>query len=705
MGVSGSSSLPRCVAATESPNENESCVYINSIRIHENGGKPISTFRLHPTCQTITSVFDSCCSMFSANSCFGEREICPDGDYGGYKWITYHQFHEICLMFAAGLARRGVKRGDRVGICSRTCLQWQISFIGLLYIGAIPVTVYESFGVEASTFIVNQARCKAIIVHADNLSNAKQFLEKIDNQDIMKILIGVKNVSGFILLNDIIRSGRNYKYKFQLFDEPENDEGKNNIILSFFNPIRHNDSSSSSDFENEEEDFSTEPIIIDFEPKPDDVALIMYTSGTTNKPKGCILTHRNIVAGATGLGSAGTSINTKDTYFSYLPLAHIYETCCHLVMLAHGVRIGFFSGDVRDIFKDCKVLQPTIICGVPRIFNKFIELVNTRLDEMHPILRNLTQWAIEFKEKQLHENSSFSMFLDYILFSQFKEELGGRLRFVVIGGAPILPEVYSLLKATLTPNIIQGYGLTEISAGGCVSDVNDSNPASVGPVSISVDMKLRRVPGMYYDPNDPQPSGELMFRGPTVFKGYLEDNNLDNPEDGFNSDELEQNYLEDGWFATGDIGMINKEGCVQIIDRVKQLVKLSHGEYISLSHLSEQYQTSPSVKKIFVYADSHHSQPVAVVVPTDGCIDSWVGRGITAFQSSEIARLELLKELHETSKKLKMRGFERILNIILVNDISDDLTPTYKIHVNELRAKYEASLLELYNKTNTDTYE
>ncbi|OHT04472.1 hypothetical protein TRFO_28034 [Tritrichomonas foetus] len=805
--------------------DDESWVYINSIRLKENGGRPITTFRIQPNSKTITAIVETSAKLFRDLPCLGERSVDENGNYGLYYWISYHDFYEKCLHFASGLEALGIEKGDRVGIYSPSCAEWQISFIGILFVGAIPVTVYESFGNDAARFIIEQSRLKVMILDSKNISNANEFLEKVPfANDLIKIVIKHSNFVNtpfnddkkFFLHSDIIENGKNRE----------------------FHP---------------------------FKPKPDDIAIIMYTSGTVpTTPKGCVLTHRNLVAGATGLGSAGSSINTKDTYFSYLPLAHIYELCCHLIMFAHGVRIGFYSGDVRDIFRDCKCLQPTIVCGVPRVFNRLVDIIKRRLNQMNPIVRWATLWAIDMKSRILSNKENYSMFVDFTLLRDFMEELGGRLRIVVVGGAPILPEIYNLLRATITPNLIQGYGLTEISAAGCVSDVRDSNPASVGPVSIAVDMKFRRVEGMDYDPTAREPSGELLFRGSTLFKGYLitrprypqseniyeSDSNLiskvnspdnsdsddfltnnenhvydsnlnqedqsnicfkkrkefdiaiekdktddnkkfennhsfdniegiikaddnkrrfdkDKTNENVNSQNVNQNctfinsyndnneneninleyklgklpdshfsrskkamsnhfqenylcwlersdssydfndidieidssdFIDGEWYPTGDIGILNPDGRVQIIDRVKQLVKLSHGEYISLSNLSTIYGSAPGVKYIFVYADSHHNQPVAVVVPTDGLIADWCGRGITSFQTSSIAKSEMMSNLNETADKINLRSFEKMYDIILDNDAFSMISPSLKPHIRELRAKYEGTLLELYSK-------
>jgi long-chain acyl-CoA synthetase len=300
------------------------------------------------------------------------------------------------------------------------------------------------------------------------------------------------------------------------------------------------------------------------------------------------------------------------------------------------------------------------------------------------------EWAIKMKREALDTGSDHSLFLDWLLFSQFRGILGGRIRLIVSGGAPLLPDVHGYLRAVTTPNIIQGYGATEVAAAGCVQEVGDRNPLTVGPVCISADLKFRRVPGMHYDPNGSPPSGELLFRGPSVFRGYLKD------------DASTRDVFADGWFASGDVGCLTSDGQIEIIDRVKQCLKLSQGEYIAPETLAMWYSQTRCVRHIYVFADSHHSQPVAVVVPSQAAVMDWAARKISDIANSETVKQEILRALAEKAEQLGLRQFEKILDIIvetvtftLENGmLRDSLEP----HFSALRSKYEARLLELYDR-------
>lgn len=258
---------------------------------------------------------------------------------------------------------------------------------------------------------------------------------------------------------------------------------------------------------------------------PDDTAVIMYTSGSTGTAKGCVLTCRNVVAGAAGLGSVNMSLTTADTHFSYLPLAHVYAMATELIMYAQGVRVGFSRGITKEIMDDIQALRPTVLVAVPRILNRIADVMRYKISTKPAFVQKLLGLAIEAKVKAIRENRGYSLLLDGILFKDFKATLGGRVRMLVSGGAPITQDVFDFLCATVCPNIIQGYGLTEVSSGLAVQDAPATSPRTVGPSTIGCEIKLRPVEGTSYDPNGVTPSGELIVRGPCVFQGYYKQNN------------------------------------------------------------------------------------------------------------------------------------------------------------------------------------
>lgn len=645
MGANNSTTQYAKVVPYSPPeNDGESPVYISSSRLKENGGIPITTFRNCPEANTLTKLLDTSTVKYGDKDGFGERILNSDGTYGDYKFLSYKEFHQQCLYLAAGMREVGLKKGDSVGIYSYSSVMWQMIFYACQYSGLIPVPIYDSLGPGSAKYIINHAECKAIFTIDSKLEAAEAACVDSTVQNIF--IITKRDIDSEEKIHktatDVIEIGKRNFEKFEIVN-----------------------------------------------PSPDDVSIYIYTSGSTGNPKGCILLQKSLIAGSAGLGNVDFSIASTDVYFSFLPLAHVYEMCVQTLMIAQGVAIGYYTGNIKNLMNDIGKLQPTIMCSVPRVFNRVCQAMNEKINKLPWPLPSFINWSINSKNNALVEKRPISL-LNEILFSKFRSVLGGRIRLIVSGGAPILPEVYKMIRSTISTNIIQGYGLTEISAGGSVQYVGSNNPGDVGVVCISMDMKLRNVPGFDYNPLGSPPTGEILFLGDSLFRGYYK-----NPQ-------ITDEVLQDGWFATGDVGMITEEGHLQIIDRVKQLVKLSQGEYLALSTLTEQYQETEGVDFIYIYADSHHNAPVALVVPSQSKIKEWEDKGITNFKESNEARLEIIDLLNKKAKELGLRGFERIADIAFddVPFTTDNglLTPSQKPQFKSLYSKYASILVQVYQK-------
>ena len=625
--------------------ENEGPIYKNIHCDIENGGNLISTFRSQPESKTIIDILKGSSNKFSELDCVGERKMNND-IAGEYVYINYKTFYERCLAFGKGLIELGLQRGDKIGIYSNNSIWWQTAAFGAYSVGLVIVPVYDSLGPDASEYILNHAEIKVLITNKFKFNSSCELSTK--SEQLTHILT--------------------------MFEEIPQYNVSNNTKVISCNTILNN--GFNSKIQNE---FS----------KPNDLAVIMYTSGSTGKPKGCQLLHSNIVAGATGLGCVNMSASTSDTYLSFLPLAHIYAMSVELMMYAQGVRIAFARGPVADLLDDIKTMQPTIICVVPRILNRIVESMKKKISELKPILKTLIIKTMESKISLIKQNKPQSLLLDMLLFKDFRAALGGRVRLIVSGGAPIMTDVFEFLAATITPNIVQGYGLTEVAAGLAVQEIPVFNPATVGASAICCEIKLRKVEGTEYNPLDEIPKGELLVRGPNVFQGY------------YKQPELTKEVLsEDGWFATGDVVKITPEGQIQIIDRAKQLVKLCQGEYISLTTLTDYYSMAENISFIYVYADSMHDRPIAVVIPKPEKIKEWISKGYNDFKTNEITQKELINSLNKVFEEKKMRGFEKITTILIDDEeptiANGLLTPSMKPQFNSLKKKYENSLKELY---------
>lgn len=620
--------------------EEDGVIYRHRNTYTESGGHFISTFRVMPDCRTIYEVLTAAKVKYSDGDALGHRVKKEDGSFGPYVWISYNEFYDRITQFALGLHKLGLRKGDRVGIYSVNQPSWQIASSASQISSLIPVPIYDSLGNNAAQYIISHSECSVVVVQTEKLSTLKNVLPE------------TPSVKYVVVMNEF---------------EQEPIDG---VEVYNFNQI-YELGKQNKDAELDK-------------PIPDDVAVLMYTSGSTGKPKGCLLTHKNVIAGGTGLVNVDLYIHTSDKFFSLLPLAHIYEFAGEMAMLGHGAGIGYTSGSVRNLMDDLAALQPTIVAGVPRIWNRVAELMKAKIAELPVPLRMLVNYALKSKQEAMRENKPYSLVLDIIL-SKFKAAFGGGVKLIISGGAPILPEVFDFICSVITPNIIQGYGLTEVTASVAVSLVPEHDPMSNGPISQAGEVKLRKVDGLDYDPFGDMPAGEILVRGDQVFKGYYKD------------DELTKEAIDkDGWFITGDIGLLTPSGNLQIVDRIKQLIKLSQGEYISITQLTDIYGFAKGVSNIYIYADSYHDHPFAVVVPTPEFIKKWADAGIKDLVSSQVVKEELMSNLDAIYQEQKLRGFEKIKDIIIdLEEFTIEnnlLTPSLKPQWKNLRAKYEKSI-------------
>ncbi|EAX89871.1 AMP-binding enzyme family protein [Trichomonas vaginalis G3] len=647
MGASESRVLHQIYEDSGDPNE--SPVYVNKHVFEENGGTLISTFRCMPDAKTTADMIKTAAVKYGPKNFTGEREKLPDGKYGKYDYISYTEFYRRVVAFSRGLSKIGLNPGDKVGIYGPNCQYWEITQFAAHSNSMIVVPVYDSLGPNAAQYIINHAECKAVVCHPSKV------------QSLLSIAKDCPVLEHIIAMDNQAPSTENSRIMTYTADQ---------IVTTG----------------------ETETTELQM-PKPETIAFIMYTSGSTGTPKGCVLTHNNLISGAVGFTNLGISITTSDTFLSFLPLAHIYELTVEYVMMAQGTAIGFSTGDIRRLTEDIQALKPTIIIGVPRVWNRMVDKMSQKVKALPAPKRMLVEWAIKMKSEAIKAQRPHSFILDRIIFQQFADALGGRVRFLVSGGAPILPEVYDFLRVAICPNIVQGYGLTEVAAGLTVQEIPAFTSCDCGAITPVSMVKLRKVEGFMYNPRGTPACGELLVKGPHVFQGYYKEPKL--TDEAFADEKHE-------WFATGDIVQIAESGIISIIDRAKMLVKLSQGEYLAITNLNDAYGSAPGVANIYVYADSHHDSPAAVVVPTHELIQKWQAAGITNIADSDIAKKEVLQILADEHKKAGMRGFERISAVVLdTEEFSVEngmLTPTLKPQWQSLRKKYECALLEALDK-------
>jgi len=430
-------------------------------------------------------------------------------------------------------------------------------------------------------------------------------------------------------------------------------------------------------------------------PKSTDLASIMYTSGTTGQPKGVMLSHGNIISAIAGFEAQNTSTSAQ-IYLSYLPLAHIMERVSHTSLMLTGSTIGFYSGDIRKLREDFHAIRPTQIVGAPRVYQRIYDTITHTVEHGSPIKRWLFHKAFNSKKRAIALGTT-TPFWDRLVFSKLSEQVfGGKVDAMVSGSAPLSPKVGEFLRVCFTNRVVEGYGLTETTAGCCIQSDKDVRSGTVGPPNPSLEIKLIDVPAMGYTSEDkPFPRGEICIRGGSISSGYFK-----------NKEKTDEVFDSEGWFHTGDIGRINEDGTLSIIDRAKNIFKLSQGEYVAPEYLETVYTRSTFVAQCFIYGDSLQPFLIAIVIPDEEVLKTWakknsVGGDLKDLIKNPQVKKVILEDMIHVAKEAKLNGFEVIKNIHLDTELwsSDNgiLTPTLKLKRPECKNKYSTVINTLYD--------
>ena len=312
-------------------------------------------------------------------------------------------------------------------------------------------------------------------------------------------------------------------------------------------------------------------------PAPDDLCCIMYTSGSTGPPKGVLMKHSAVIASIAGVTTIiGQYIGPGDKLLTYLPQAHILEFVFENACLYWGGTMGYGSPktlsdtSVRNCKGDIREFKPTILVGVPAVWESVKKGIIAKVNQSGMVVKNLFWSALAAKSFLMSTGLPGTAILDSVVFKKIKEATGGQLRVCMNGGGPIAKDTQRFISLAITP-MISGYGLTETTAMGALNDPMHWTDNALGDIPSSIEIKLVDFhEAGYYASNNP-PQGEIWIRGPPVFQGYFD-----------NEDETKEALTDDGWFKTGDIGEFDKNGHLRMIDRKKNLVKTLNGEYIAL---------------------------------------------------------------------------------------------------------------------------
>lgn len=367
--------------------------------------------------------------------------------------------------------------------------------------------------------------------------------------------------------------------------------------------------------------------------------------------------------------NVGPYVGPGDSLLAYLPLSHILEYVFENLTMYWGGTLGYGSpktlseSSVRNCHGDIKEFRPTVMVGVPAVFETVRKGILAQVNKSSALARNLFWGALSAKEFLLSRGLPGSGVLDSVVFKKVKEATGGRLRILMNGGGPVAKDTLKFISYAIAP-MISGYGLTETTAMGALQDPFAWNPNALGEPPASIEVKLVDFPEAGYTvKNKPFPQGEIWIRGASVTSGYYE-----------NEEETKAAITEDGWFKSGDIGEFDEHGHLRVIDRKKNLVKTLNGEYIALEKLESVYRASPVVANICVYAAEDQNKPVAIIVPAEPALLKLAAENgikdepVEKLIHNEKVKSLVLKELQNYGRQGRLKGIEIIDGVVLAEE-------------------------------------
>jgi len=580
-----------------------------------------------------------------------------------YEFETYEDFEQKRTKIASGFEALGISKKQTFGLYSINQPEWVVCEAACARQNIVSVPLYDTLGADAVEYILNHAECVGV---ACSKAVLRTLLNVISRCDTVKFIVvyGSKNSPG-----SIPAKAANGRVTIKTFEEV--------LLLGTTRPCQ-----AIRAMEN-------------------DIATICYTSGTTGNPKGVVLTHLNLISNAAGY-SYDLNIGKDDVHVSYLPLAHIYERVTFMVCVLGGAAVGFYRGDVLGLLDDIQALRPTVFCSVPRLWNRIYDKVNAGIAEGSPLARMLFAKAYASKKYAFENGKAPNPFWEKLVFSKLKAKLGGKVRYMSSGSAPISGHVIEFLRICFGAIVFEGYGMTESACVISKTNARDFSTGHVGAPAPCCEIKLDDVPEMNYRKSDkPYPRGEVCVRGPSVFVGY------------FKSPEQTKECFDErtGWLSTGDIGMILPGGVLKIIDRKKNIFKLAQGEYVAPEKIEAAYGRSPLVAQTFVYGDSLKASLVAIVVPDEevllayakanGIINSSNGSSLRALCDDENIKRAVFNSMNKAANEAKLNSFERAKKIHLHGELfsveNGLMTPTFKLKRPQAREAFQKQIVEMYN--------
>ena len=588
--------------------------------------------------------------FFQKKNDFPEKTAYQYKKDGQWVSLSFNDVVDMAEKLAAGFASLGIKTGDRISLISHNRYEWAITDYATQALGAILVPIYPSIMPDQVEYIINDSE-SVIIVAEDSFQTDK----------VNEIQKNLKDTKHFIVI------------------DPGDDAAKE-PWKSFKDMLK-----IGEDFLAKNPDYiknSIDKVNID------DWATIIYTSGTTGEPKGAILTHRNFISNVEN-STQNLKVTAEDTMLSFLPLSHVLERMAgHYISCYYGATVAY-AESIDKVAENMGEVKPTLMVSVPRLYEKIYARVLEGVEAGSPVKQKIFYWALKIggeyidkvmNHKPIPGSLQFKKNLaDKLVFSKLSERVGGRIRFFISGGAPLSKEIAEFFGAAGLI-ILEGYGLTETSPVISINILDKFRFGTVGPVIPNVEVKIAE-------------DGEILTRGDHVMVGY------------YKKEEATKEAIdEEGWFHTGDIGIIDDDGFLKITDRKKNIIVTSGGKNIAPARIENALTNSPLIEQAMVVGDKRKFC-TAVIVAAQEYIEKWAKNNNIQYDSYEdlVKKPEVVDFVsNEVDKMTKhLASYETIKKFVLARAPftieTGELTPSLKVKRRVILEKYADEIEEMYD--------
>jgi long-chain acyl-CoA synthetase len=581
---------------------------------------------------------------------FGDKELLRFKDAGEWKSLTYGEFARSVRELSLGMYSLGLSAGDRIAIWSANRPEWNQADLAALAIGAVDVPIYATQSAQQVEYILIDSGARAICVSAEFLDDAVSIQKRVPTLERIILFDDAKVTENehVISINSIAREGKAL------------DAAKPDLYESLWRSAR-----------------------------TDDLATLLYTSGTTGDPKGVMLTHKNLTTNALNSYRWLDLEGKHDIALTYLPFSHIFERAVWY-LYAHVGTVIVYAESIEAVAKNLLEIRPTVMTSVPRMFEKIYARIVERGTATKFPIRQLFLWSLgvgrawaERKDRGAKIGPLLALkhrIADLLVYKKWREAVGGRIRVFISGGAPLAPEIAYLFEAA-GMTILQGYGLTETSPSISCNTEARNRIGTVGPVMDNVSVRIAE-------------DGEILVKGDTVMKGYY-----NRPSDN------EAAFTADGWFRTGDIGHMDEDGFLVITDRKKELIKTSGGKYVAPQRVESLIESSRFVSQVVVVGNAR-KYASALIVPNFEMLRSYAELKGIRYESDDDLRLkpEIINLIERQVEKYtaELARFEKVKKIaLLAHEMtieSGELTPTLKVRRTVVENKYADVINSLYDE-------